>query len=44
MSTMMTPIDTEFDLTQNEIQRIFDAQGVTVLRLRQSGNPARPNV
>jgi aldehyde dehydrogenase (NAD+) len=41
MSTMMNRIDTEFDLTKNEIQRIFDAQGVTALRLRQSGKAER---
>ncbi|SFI00355.1 aldehyde dehydrogenase (NAD+) [Collimonas sp. OK307] len=41
MNTMMTRIDTDFELAKNEIQRIFDAQGVTALRLRQSSKGER---
>ncbi|HWW07103.1 aldehyde dehydrogenase family protein [Collimonas sp.] len=41
MNTLTTPADTEFNQTRQEIQRVFDAQRATALRLRQSSKAER---
>ncbi len=41
MNTLMSPADTGFDQTIREIQRVFNAQAATALRLRQSSKAER---
>jgi len=41
MNRIVTVADTEFDPTRQEIQRVFDAQRATALRLRQSSKAER---
>lgn len=41
MNTILTRVDTEFDLTRKNIQRVFEAQGAMALRLRQSTQAER---
>src|SRR5438445_10796818 len=41
MNTSLSRVGTEFDLTRKDIRRVFDAQGATALRLRQSTQAER---